>query len=265
MVTMSIKATPLTGEDCREWPSMAYWGYREAIFLSMGLSPKYRSHEIGEDEAEKLGIEFLNRGDKIERSQHALKLEDKFPVTLIPRKDDRGYPEELVGTHEIVCRPAPFTKWAIMNFPSFPEELFKAVKDRYPAEFLEFEWPGKSSPMKKSVKAEQTQSAGREPKALIDHRWSPKREMEAKARQFAREELERGCNCSHADLADFMNTQAFDASEQLLFNHPKITEKSMPNLLKNAVREVFEECAPNRIVGTPVYRKPDELCPIHPK
>lgn len=262
MVTMTIKATSLTSEDYKEWPSMAYWDYKEAIFLSMGLNPRYRSHEIGEDEAEKLGIEFLSRGDKIERSQHALELEDKFPVTLIPRKDDLSeYPEELVGSDEIVCRPAPFTKWAILNFPSFPEELYKAVKERYPGEFLEFNLPRTFKPKKQN---EVPKFPGEEPLALIDHRWTPKRVMEAKAVEATLVALEKGCTCSHAALAENLFEYAHD-DNGLLFNHPKITDKSMANLLLKAVKSVFTEKAPNRIVGTISYTKSEAPCPVHPK
>jgi len=75
--------------------------------------------------------------------------------------------------------------------------------------------------------------------------------------------LEKGCKCNHAELTEFMNTDAFDENDQLIFNHPKITEKAMSNILLKAVRKIFRKKAPYRIVGKKGYRKSEEPCLFH--
>jgi hypothetical protein len=245
----------LNDADVGIWASMAYWRAEEALFLSLNICPEKDGEENDESDALEIGRDYKIRQKMANRAITRGELEciETPCYSECPNQEDK----------EVSYVPKVFVKWALENFPSFPEKLYRVVKERHRADFSGFNPP--REPKRELESKEKVVVAGAEPKSLIDRRWTPKREMEAKAIQFALHELERGCNCSHAELAEFMNRDACDIDGRLIFNHAKINEKSMSNLLMKAARNAFQEKAPNRIVGNTGYSKAERHCPIHPK
>lgn len=254
MIEMSVGYAPLTSECCREWATMAYWNVIEGIFLSMGLNPK-SGQETEDDVAKKRGDEFLKRLDKFTRSQcmpannnrlATIAIDDPHP-SFNPEEDERQI---------VVCVPAIFTKWAKKVFLSFPEELCEAVKAFSPESFAD---------EKKFNKTEALTTGSSLAKELADKRWKANREMSVKAEYYVKEQLQHGCLCDHALLADFMTNNAFDDGGSLIFNDADIPEKTMPSLLRKAAKKVFTELAPGRIRGNKGAAKSDEPCRLHPE
>ena len=244
----------LTLEDYKAWACMGFWSGPEGIMLSMGYNPRRDSDNLNKSEAENIAIEYFLRKEIVDRSGYTVG-QEQAPTRSIPSRN------ESEDENETVFSPGPFTKWAMACFPSFPPELYKAVKALYPDDFVGSKAPGKTEANDKRLENPEFSLA----KDLADKRWKANREMTAQAESYVREQFQKGCTCNHASLADFMTHDACDEGGNLIFNDRDIEEKTMNNILRKAAKNVLTEKAPSRIVGTKLYAMHDEPCPIHPR
>ncbi|UFS71774.1 hypothetical protein LPW11_06165 [Geomonas sp. RF6] len=247
---------PLTPEDCVYWAYEPYWTHEQCVWLAMSVHPdKKMPLDVDDWPLERL----VALSDKYKRINGIIEKQRDLGTLQYLTVEKVVDETSMDVINSIVHEPAVFVKWAIENLPSFPPDLYHAVRDRKPPCFEGFTPSIGSKRNEKGM----PKGTGAEPKQLTDYLWGPKREMEVKASRYVVEALERGCTCSHGKLADFMNTEACDEAGKLLFNLKGKEDHEMRNLLLKVTRTVFKERAPSRVKGDPGYSKPKGPCPIH--